>query len=205
MSEWTVGTPVRFWTGVREGEGRTGTIKHEGVHQVGGTDCVYVRSDDGVSIGAVALTHVELLPERNRDAKRTAGGFAKFAETATPLEQVVWKRCQAEFGHLWISTSTDVRAALVRARCALFLRRITPQEVQAILNSGGDEWLDYPDKLAAKINAFFAAGEAPLPADGFTITFDPSLTPEQVKGVLTALADYYRACGGVGFEVEVAS
>jgi hypothetical protein len=40
---------------------------------------------------------------------------------------------------------------------------------------------------------------------GFTIAFDPSLTPEQVKGVLTALADYYRACGGAGFAVEVAS
>jgi DNA-binding XRE family transcriptional regulator len=34
------------------------------------------------------------------------------------------------------------------------------------------------------------------------ITFDASLSPDHVKGVLTALAKYYRACGGVGLEIE---
>jgi len=36
----------------------------------------------------------------------------------------------------------------------------------------------------------------------FTIVFDPQLSPEQIKGTLSALADYYRMCGGVGLEVE---
>jgi hypothetical protein len=36
----------------------------------------------------------------------------------------------------------------------------------------------------------------------FTISFDPDLSPTQVKAVLQALADYYRACGGVGFKID---
>ena len=36
----------------------------------------------------------------------------------------------------------------------------------------------------------------------FSIRFDPELSAEQIKAALTALADYYRACGGVGLEVE---
>ena len=37
----------------------------------------------------------------------------------------------------------------------------------------------------------------------FTITFAPRLSKEQVRGSLEALAEYYRACGGVGFRVEL--
>ncbi len=36
----------------------------------------------------------------------------------------------------------------------------------------------------------------------FTVTFSPELTEEQIISTMTALANYYRACGGVGFEVE---
>ena len=39
-------------------------------------------------------------------------------------------------------------------------------------------------------------------ATDFEIGFDPELSEAQVKGVFTALADYYRACGGVGLSVE---
>ena len=35
-----------------------------------------------------------------------------------------------------------------------------------------------------------------------SITFDSSLSPHQVRGLLAGLADYYRACGGVGFEID---
>lgn len=35
-----------------------------------------------------------------------------------------------------------------------------------------------------------------------TIEFDPSLSPEQITTALRALADYYRACGGVGFKID---
>jgi hypothetical protein len=38
--------------------------------------------------------------------------------------------------------------------------------------------------------------------NNFNITFSPEVSPQQVKAILEALADYYRACGGVGFEVE---
>lgn len=38
--------------------------------------------------------------------------------------------------------------------------------------------------------------------NNFDITFSPELAPQQIKAMLEALADYYRACGGVGFEVE---
>jgi hypothetical protein len=37
----------------------------------------------------------------------------------------------------------------------------------------------------------------------FTISFDPALTPDQITAALAALADYYRACGGVGFLVDL--
>jgi DNA-directed RNA polymerase specialized sigma24 family protein len=36
----------------------------------------------------------------------------------------------------------------------------------------------------------------------FTITFDQELSAVQVKGMLHALAEYYRACGGVGLEMD---
>jgi Dna[CI] antecedent, DciA len=34
------------------------------------------------------------------------------------------------------------------------------------------------------------------------ITFTPDCSAPQVQATLAALADYYRACGGVGFEIE---
>jgi CheY-like chemotaxis protein len=41
-----------------------------------------------------------------------------------------------------------------------------------------------------------------LSAANLSIAFDPRLKPGQITEVLTALADYYRACGGVGFQIE---
>ena len=38
--------------------------------------------------------------------------------------------------------------------------------------------------------------------DEFSITFDDSVSPDQVERTLTALANYYRACGGVGLPAE---
>jgi len=35
----------------------------------------------------------------------------------------------------------------------------------------------------------------------FNIRFAPDVSPDQVRRVLTALADYYRACGGVGLRI----
>lgn len=36
----------------------------------------------------------------------------------------------------------------------------------------------------------------------FTISFDPDLSDDQVLGALSAMADYYRACGGIGLELD---
>ena len=42
----------------------------------------------------------------------------------------------------------------------------------------------------------------PSGAVDFAIEFDPSLSPSVIQSTLSALADYYRACGGVGFEID---
>jgi hypothetical protein len=39
-------------------------------------------------------------------------------------------------------------------------------------------------------------------APDFSITFDPTLSSERIKATLEALAEYYRACGGVGLDIE---
>lgn len=36
----------------------------------------------------------------------------------------------------------------------------------------------------------------------FSITFDSRLTLQQMKATLDALADHYRECGGLGFEIS---
>ncbi|HZS28970.1 MAG TPA: hypothetical protein VFB76_17205 [Candidatus Angelobacter sp.] len=45
------------------------------------------------------------------------------------------------------------------------------------------------------------SGSSKIP--DFTITIDPTLSPQQAKKALKALAEYYRACGGSGFIVKV--
>jgi hypothetical protein len=42
-------------------------------------------------------------------------------------------------------------------------------------------------------------------SDAILITCDSSLAPEQVTGALTAFANYFRACGGVGLSLEFES
>jgi len=65
------GTRVRFWSGLREGEGRLGTIKYDGVYEIGGTASVYIRSDDGKLSSSVAISHVELV-----ESGQEVGGIA---------------------------------------------------------------------------------------------------------------------------------
>jgi hypothetical protein len=48
--------------------------------------------------------------------------------------------------------------------------------------------------------AFGEGGE--IINDEIIVTFDPSLSAEQIEFALTALADYYRACGGVGLPAD---
>lgn len=49
--------------------------------------------------------------------------------------------------------------------------------------------------ILPEMMVFGALGKKPL--------FDPAFSPDEVKGILTALADYYRATGGAGFELDL--
>jgi hypothetical protein len=60
-AEHNIGTPVRFWTGVREGQGRVGTTWTEAQIMGGHTSVVYIRDLFGKNVGSVSLTHVDLL------------------------------------------------------------------------------------------------------------------------------------------------
>jgi hypothetical protein len=60
--------PVRFWTGLREGEGRTG-VAYSAACILGNSAGVYIRETvprctlhPGRNIGFVCLSHVEFLP-----------------------------------------------------------------------------------------------------------------------------------------------
>lgn len=44
--------------------------------------------------------------------------------------------------------------------------------------------------------------KGPSAESDLTITFAQELSTEQIKTGLSALADYYRACGGVGFRID---
>jgi len=56
---YPAGTAIRFWTGKREGEGRTGRTYSAAERLGGHTPVVYVRDDEGRNCGAIALSHVE--------------------------------------------------------------------------------------------------------------------------------------------------
>jgi hypothetical protein len=59
----------------------------------------------------------------------------------------------------------------------------------------------------ASAHAFAGGGDIPgkIPNDELFITFDQSLSADQIKATLTAFAAYYRACGGVGLPAEFES
>jgi hypothetical protein len=57
--EYGIGQAVRFWTGLREGEGKTGKTTYKACVLGGHTPGVYILRDDGKNVGFVAFTHVE--------------------------------------------------------------------------------------------------------------------------------------------------
>lgn len=62
--KYRVGISVRFWTGAREGAGRTGYTWTDAQVLGGHTAGVYVREKDtNRNIGFVALSHVEVIEE----------------------------------------------------------------------------------------------------------------------------------------------
>jgi len=52
------GALVRYWTGVKDGPGKIGHVKFDGIYELtSGQAVVYI-----VGVGAVALSHVEPMP-----------------------------------------------------------------------------------------------------------------------------------------------
>jgi hypothetical protein len=58
-----------------------------------------------------------------------------------------------------------------------------------------------PAVIASTLTAVAGALLASPPQE-VPIAFDPAVTPGQITATLTAIANYYRACGGVGLSVE---
>jgi hypothetical protein len=54
----------------------------------------------------------------------------------------------------------------------------------------------------ARVGSWGVADYRHESSEDFAIVFDPDLTPEQVRQTLSALAEYYRACGGLGLKIE---
>lgn len=76
--------PVRYWMGVREGEGRTGTARTDAQVLSGHTAVIWVNE----AAGAIALTHVENLTVTYTDARGEhwhPGGHDEFGQG--------WLRC----------------------------------------------------------------------------------------------------------------
>jgi phage terminase Nu1 subunit (DNA packaging protein) len=64
-----------------------------------------------------------------------------------------------------------------------------------------DDWLD--SRAKKQMAEKFASDPSRLDiVPDFSITFDETLSPDQAKTTLQALADYYRVCGGVGLEID---
>jgi DNA-binding NtrC family response regulator len=74
-----------------------------------------------------------------------------------------------------------------------------PLLAKEILSAIRDRVAEKRVNLAALDRDDDKVGQKP---ENFTVAFDPLLSAEQITAALTALADYYRACGGVGFRVE---
>ncbi|HWR36407.1 MAG TPA: hypothetical protein VN622_11110 [Clostridia bacterium] len=60
-ARYPVGTSVRFWSGLREGEGQLGTTWTDAQMLSGNTAVVYVRDFNGNNRGSMSLTHVQPL------------------------------------------------------------------------------------------------------------------------------------------------
>jgi pimeloyl-ACP methyl ester carboxylesterase len=87
-----------------------------------------------------------------------------------------------------------------------FLHRALPN-CKPVLLPGGEP-LEQPELLSEhlmqflKEPAFSYAPEEVVSSFGIKLVFDPDLSPSEIKGLLTALADLFRACGGIGLELD---
>jgi hypothetical protein len=85
----------------------------------------------------------------------------------------------------------------IRSRAVVSLRNFAAALEQNIVELSGST------HGSASVYASLSLGAGG--ADELFVTFDQSLSAAQIKDTLTALAAYYRACGGVGLPAEFES
>lgn len=77
----------------------------------------------------------------------------------------------------------------------------------ALIDAGARLYTWDRDKCADWIEQAYQEAEharrrSPERDHGFEASFQPDLSEYQIKGAFQALADYYRACGGIGLSVD---
>lgn len=105
----------------------------------------------------------------------------------------------------YLRLSERARNSLMRAniRTLSELVQKTEAEMFQIKNFGRKHLNEIKETLASMGLSLRDEGRNPAAlSKTFTITFDPELSPSQIKATLQAMADYYRDCGGVGFKID---
>ena len=75
-------------------------------------------------------------------------------------------------------------------------------QIASVLTSLRAEFRDRPPEERDKALQQLVALHLQIPPEMFNMVFAPDLSAHQVKATLAALADYYRACGGVGLQMD---
>jgi DNA-binding winged helix-turn-helix (wHTH) protein len=108
-----------------------------------------------------------------------------------------------------LASTTDVQKAISTLRKGLGDRHaiVTDRDMGYRFNLafsiGDDKWQRSAARTKVATGAS-AAVEGHLGGEAdFEIHFDPDFAPQEVKEILTALADYYRACGGAGLALDL--
>jgi DNA-directed RNA polymerase specialized sigma24 family protein len=149
---------------------------------------------------------------------------AHFVEHFKPLLDVVWRqtglsRLQADdlTQEVFSRFFKDLHAGKIRQaeRIAAYIRAISDTvrlEFYRKIATGGSWKGSTPEQTTTQLTEGLLLEELRRldesnvgvvnTSDDFVISFASGLSAEQVKGALYALAEYYRACGGVGFETE---
>jgi Domain of unknown function (DUF4062) len=75
-------------------------------------------------------------------------------------------------------------------------------QIVSILTSFRAKFRDRPLEEGDEALQQLVALYLEVPPEMFTMVFAPDLSADQVEATLAALADYYRACGGIGLRMD---
>jgi hypothetical protein len=75
-------------------------------------------------------------------------------------------------------------------------------QIVSVLTSLRTEFRDRPPEERDVELQQLVALHLEIPSEMFNMVFAPDLSAYQVKATLAALADYYRACGGIGLQMD---